>query len=118
MPTANGLIWGVGPAITTPALTDGLGSDQVVLGATAVALKQGGSLTIGFLGNHVWSVTEIEVYGDASNTFRQPFLSYTTANATTLGINSESASNWMMEDWSVPISQTVAQLFKFGGQPV
>ncbi|WP_431299008.1 transporter [Tabrizicola sp. BL-A-41-H6] len=117
-PTKNGLIWGVGPVITTPSLTDGLGSEQWGLGLTAVALKQSGPLTVGFLGNHVWSVTDNDIYGDASNTFLQPFLSYTTPKATTFGINTEAVYNWTTEDWAVPINVTVAQLLTLGDQPV
>jgi hypothetical protein len=117
-PTAGGLIWGAGPVITTPALTEGLGSRQWGLGLTAVALRQSGPVTVGFLGNHVWSVTDNDTYGAASNTFLQPFLSYTTANATTFAINTEAVYSWDQDLWSVPVNLSVAQLINIAGQPV
>ena len=36
----------------------------------------------------------------------------------TFGLNTESTYNWKGENWSVPINLTVAQLMKFGKQPV
>ncbi len=117
-PTANGLIWGAGPVITTPAVDDGLGSEQWGLGATGVVLRITGPLTIGFYGNHVWSVTDNDTLGEASNSFLQPFLSYTTAKATTFGLNTEAVYDWTQDQWAVPINLTVAQLFDFGGHPV
>jgi len=116
-PTAGGLIWGVGPVITTPALQEGLGADEWGAGATVVGLKQSHGWTIGFLGNHVWSVGA-ENGQEFSQSFLQPFISYTTPKATTFGINTESTYNWISEEWSVPINLTVAQLVKVGGRPV
>ncbi len=117
-PTANGLIWGAGPVITTPALTDGLGSEQWGLGVTAVGLKVMGPLTVGALANHVWTVTDNDTNGQSSNTFLQPFISYTTPTATSFSLNTEASYNWVTEDWSVPINATVSQLVNFGGYPV
>lgn len=117
-PTAGGLIWGAGPVITTPALTEGLGSRQWGLGATGVVLRQTGPTTVGFLANHVWSVTGNDTWGEASNTFLQPFLSYTTPTATTFGVNTEAVYDWTSDVWAVPVNVTVAQLLSVGGQPV
>ena len=41
---------------------------------TAVALKQSGSLTIGMLVNHIWSVAGEGDRSDVNSTFIQPFL--------------------------------------------
>ncbi len=117
-PTAGGLIWGVGPVITTPAVSDGLGSEQWGLGITGVALKQTGPVTVGILANHVWSVTDNDTYGEASNSFIQPFVSYTTPGSTTFGANLESVYDWTNDSWYVPVNLTVSQLFNFAGQPV
>jgi hypothetical protein len=116
-PSSNGLIWGVGPVITTPALEEGLGADNWGLGVTGVALRQSHGWTIGFLGNHVWSVGAEEGQ-EFSQSYLQPFVSYTTPKATTFGINTESTYNWLNEEWSVPINLTIAQLVKVGGRPV
>ena len=70
------------------------------------------------LANHVWSIGKSDQYGESSNTFLQPFLSYTTPKATSFGINTESTYNWETEEWSVPINLTVSQIIKVGGKPV
>jgi len=53
-----------------------------------------------------------------SNTFLQPFLAYTTKDAWTYTINTESTYDWKAEQWSVPINAVVSKLTKFGKQPV
>ena len=45
-PTANGVIWGVGPAILIPTGTDFISADKWALGPTAVVLKQEGRLDL------------------------------------------------------------------------
>jgi hypothetical protein len=83
-----------------------------------VALRATGPLTIGALANTIWSVSDNDTYGDNSNTFLQPFFSYTLPSATTLSLNAESNYNWSTDEWSVPINASVAQLVKVGGYPV
>jgi hypothetical protein len=117
-PTAGGLIWGAGPVVQLPTNTDGLGADQWGLGLTGVVLKQNGGWTYGALANHVWTVTNNSVYGEQSVTFLQPFLSFTTPQATTFGLNAESTYNWNTEEWSVPINLAASQLVKIAGRPV
>lgn len=34
------------------------------------------------------------------------------------GVNTESSYNWQSREWSVPVSLTVTQLLKLGGQPL
>ena len=53
-----------------------------------------------------------------SSTFLQPFLSYTTATNTTVGINTESTYDWEAEQWTVPINVTVSQLLRLGSQVI
>jgi hypothetical protein len=56
-PTADGVIWGVGPVLLLPTASDELlGGEQWGLGPTGVALKQQGPWTYGVLANHIWSV--------------------------------------------------------------
>ena len=117
-PTAGGVIWGAGPVFTTPPLNEDLGRDQWGLGATVVALTVKGPLTVGFLGNHIWSVTNNDVFGEQSNTFLQPFLSYTLPSATTFSLNTETGYNWTTDQWSVPINLAVAQMLNAWGQPI
>lgn len=117
-PTAAGWIWGVGPQALLRTGTDNLSSDKWGLGPTAVALKQEHGWTYGVLANHLWSVAGSNQKPDISNTYLQPFLSFTTPHFTTYGINTESNYNWKTSQWSVPINLYVQQLLKIGGQPM
>jgi len=116
-PTAGGWIWGVGPVELLPTATDNaLGSEKWGIGPTAVVLKQQGGWTVGFLGNHIWSVAGDSDRADVNATFLQPFVSYTTKTKTTIGMTTESTYDWQNEEWSVPVIVQVAQLFKIGPQ--
>ncbi|MEM9059302.1 MAG: transporter [Pseudomonadota bacterium] len=118
-PTGSGIIWGAGPVIALPTATDDLlGSGKLGLGPTAVALTQRGPWTVGFLGNHIWSVAGEGGRSDVNSTFVQPFAAYNAPGGWTFGLNSESTYNWETTDWSVPINATVAKLVTFGQQPV
>lgn len=117
-PTKGGLIWGAGPVIQLPTANNGIAPDQWALGVTGVVLKQSGPLTIGALGNHLWSVSGEDRFGELSATFLQPFISYTTPTATTFSLNTESTYDWVTNQWSIPINIGVAQVVRFGAQPV
>lgn len=115
----GGLIWGVGPAFLIPTATDDLlGSEKFGLGPTFVVLKQTGPWTIGMLANQIWSVAGANSREALSSAFLQPFLAYTTKEATTFTLNTESTYNWKAEEWTVPLNFTVTQLLKIGDQPL
>ncbi len=119
LPTAGGIIWGVGPAFLLPTGTDELLSgEQWGAGPTAVLLKQENHWTYGVLANHIWSFAGDHNRDDVSSTFLQPFLSYTTPTAWTFALNTESTYDWKNDQWSVPINISVSKLTKFGEQPV
>lgn len=117
-PTAEGLIWGAGPVALLPSASDNaIGTEQWGLGPTVVMLKQDGPWTVGFLGNHLWSVAGDDERADVNATFLQPFVSYIFQQTkTTVGFNTESTYDWEGDAWSVPLNLTVAQLFKIGPQ--
>ena len=116
-PGPGGLIWGVGPVFLLPTATDDrLGADKFGIGPTAVVLKQSGPWTSGALVNHNWSVAGSDRVGDISTTFLQPFLSYTTQDAWTFSVNTESTYDWKADQWSVPINVSVSKVLKIGGQ--
>ena len=118
-PGPSGIIWGVGPAFLVPTGTDDLlGTGKWGAGPTAVVLKQINGWTVGALANHIWSFAGDGDRADVNSTFIQPFLSYTTPDAWTFGVNTESTYNWETEDWSVPINLFVSKLVKFDQQPV
>jgi hypothetical protein len=41
---------------------------------------------------------------EVSSTFVQPFIAYTTADAWTFTLNTESSYNWETDEWTVPIN--------------
>lgn len=118
-PTAGGTIWGVGPAFLVPTGTDALLSNRKWgAGPTGVVLNQSGPWTYGGLANHIWSVAGPSSRASVSSTFLQPFLAYTTQDAITYGVNSESTYDWKGSAWSVPINLQVSKVTKIGDQPI
>ncbi len=118
-PGPNGLIWGVGPVFLLPTATDDLlGTGKLGVGPTAVALRQSGPWTVGALANHVWSVAGDDDRADVSASFVQPFVSYTTPDAWTFTLTSESTYDWERSDWAIPVNLSVSKLVVVGTQPV
>lgn len=118
-PTANGIIWGVGPVFLFPTGTDPLlSAEKWGAGPTAVALAQRGPWTIGGLTNHIWSFAGDSSRADVNSTFVQPFLTYTTHDAVSYSLTSETSYNWTADTWSVPINFTVSKVMKIGDQLV
>lgn len=117
-PTASGLIWGVGPVFLLPTGDEDLGSEKWGAGPTGVVLKQIGPWSIGALANHIWSFAGEDDRADVNATFLQPFVTYTTANAVTFALNTESTYDWESEQWSVPINMQISKVLQLGKQPV
>ena len=118
-PTASGLIWGAGPVFLLPTGTDDLlSAKKWAAGPTAVVLALRGRWTTGVLANHIWSFAGNSARQDISNTFVQPFASYTWPSAWTVSVTSESSYNWKDEQWSVPVNVSVAKLVRIGKLPV
>lgn len=118
LPTESGWVWGAGPVFLLPTATnDLLGADKWGIGPTVVALKQDGPWTYGALVNHIWSVAG-SGNQDISNTLLQPFLSYTTKDAITYSLNTESTYDWKSEQWAVPLNANVSKVMKLGDQLV
>lgn len=120
-PAKGGLIWGVGPVFALPVTSDpALGTGKFGLGPTFVVLKQFGPWTTGALANHLWSVAGDRGRAGVSQTFVQPFLSYTTSSALTFSLSSETTYNWKADDepWTVPINLQLSKLLTLGGKPI
>ena len=116
-PGPGGVIWGVGPIALLPTATGPIsGIDQWGLGPTGVALVQRGPWTVGALANHLWSVANNGSNANVNATFLQPFVSYTTANAWTISLNTESTYDWAANRWAVPINLLVGKVTKVGNQ--
>jgi len=115
----SGIIWGAGPVFLLPTATnDLLGSEKWGAGPTAVVLKQQHGWTVGALANHIWSFAGDSNRTDVSSTFVQPFITYTTPDAWTFVLNTESTYDWEADQWSVPINFQITKLTKIGSQPV
>jgi hypothetical protein len=116
-PTTGGWIWGAGPVFLLPTGSDNLlSAEKWGAGPTAVLLKQDSGWTYGALANHIWSFAGDNARSDISTTFLQPFLSYTTPTAWTLGVNTESTYDWKDKQWTVPINLTASKVTKVGDQ--
>jgi hypothetical protein len=118
-PTADGWIWGAGPVLLLPTGSDDLlSAGKWGAGPTGVALKQESGWTYGLLFNHIWSFAGDGDRSRVSSTFLQPFVAYTTKDAWTYGLNTESTYDWNAKQWSVPINTSISKLVRFGKQPV
>ena len=120
-PSASDPIWGIGPVFLLPTSThEALGTEKWGIGPTAVVLKQTGPWTYGMLANHIWSVAGKSDRSDVNATFVQPFLNYTTKQAWTYTLNTESTRNWEAneDEWTVPVNVQVTKVLKLGGQLV
>lgn len=115
-----GIIWGIGPVLLLPTGTNDLLSlRQWGAGPTAVVLKQMGGWTFGMLANHIWSYADAKFGAqDVSATFLQPFISYTTPDAWTFTVNTETTHDWRANAWIVPINTIISKLIKVGNQPI
>jgi hypothetical protein len=117
--TFNGFTWGAGPIFLLPTGTDELlGAGKWGAGPTGVLVWQGSGWSLGILGNHIWSFAGDADRTDFDQTYLQPFIAYTTPQAWTFTLQSESTYDWEAREWLVPINFMVAKLVKFGQQPV
>jgi hypothetical protein len=115
----NGITWGVGPALLIPTATDDLlGSGKWGAGPTAVGLWQGHGWTIGALVTQIWSFAGDSDRANVNTTSMQPFIAYTTKDAWTFTLNTESSYDWEADEWSVPINLQVSKIVKLGKLPV
>ncbi len=112
-------VWGVGPIFLIPSAThDSLGAGKLAMGTTMVVLKQHKGWTGGALLWQLWSVAGDHARPDVNTTFLQPFFSFTTRTAWTIGVNTESTYDWTAEQWATPIHLNISKLVHFGTQPM
>jgi len=115
--SSGGWIWGAGPAFLIPTGSNTyLTADKWAAGPTAVALKQQGPWTYGALANHLWSFAGDDARQDLSNTFLQPFVSYTTPQGVSYTLQTESTYNWKDSQWTIPIYAGAAKVLRVGNQ--
>lgn len=118
-PTANGWVLGAGPVFLIPTGTDDLlSADKWGAGPTAVALRQTGPWTTGGLFNHIWSFAGDDDRASVSQSFVQPFMTYTTPSALSVTLTADSTYNWKTSDWTVPVGLFAAQVLQIGRQTI
>lgn len=114
------VIWGVGPAFLLPSATNNsLGSEKFGIGPSTVVLTQPAHWTIGFLFNHIWSVSGANDRSDVNQTFLQPFASYNLGNGVSAGFTMEASANWEAdEQWTAPLLFNLNKVTMLGKRPV
>ena len=111
-------IWGAGPVFLLPTGTDPLmTADKWGAGPTAVGLVQTGPWTFGMLANYIRSFAGNGAR-EVKSTFLQPFVSYTTKDAWTFTLNTESSYDGVGHESTVPVNFMISKLIKIGHQPV
>lgn len=112
-------IWGVGPVLLLPTATnDRLGYGKWGAGPTLVALVQAHGWTAGALLNHIWSFAGDNERRTVSNTFMQPFVSYTWRCGFSITAQSETTFDWEAKQWTIPVALGVSQVVNIGPVPV
>ena len=115
----NGVTWGAGPIFLLPTATDELlGAGKWGAGPTGVLVWQGSGWSVGILANHIWSFAGDADRADFDQTYLQPFIAYTTPQAWTFTLQSESTYDWETGEWLAPINFMVAKIVKIEQQPV
>ncbi len=115
----GGWMWGAGPALQMPTATNSiLGTEKWSVGPTGILVLQHDAWTLGILANHLWSVAGDDDRSAVNASYAQPFLAYTTEDAWTCALNSESTYDWNTDDLGVPVNLTVNKVLDFGGRLV
>ncbi|MEJ0009471.1 MAG: transporter [Alphaproteobacteria bacterium] len=117
----SGIIFGAGPVLLTPTATDeALGGGKWGAGPTAVIVKKGGGWTLGMLASQTWSFagSGSSDRDDVNSLLVQPFVAYTTPQAWTYNLQSESTYDWDEGQAAIPLNFTISKLVKIGLQPV
>ena len=118
----NGWLWGVGPVIQIPTISDkSLGSNVWGGGPTAVLVYMKGPWVAGVLANNVWSFGGTSGLGGTRyNTFlTQPFVNYNFGGGWYVGSAPIITANWLTSGdkaWTLPIGAEVGRVVKIGGK--
>jgi hypothetical protein len=114
------VIWGAGPVLQFPTATNNaLGSEQVGLGPSVVALTQPGRWTVGLLWNQVWKLGGANDRADLNQGFFQPFANYNLGNGLAVGAVIEASAAWEADDvWNSALIFTASKVTVLGKRPV
>jgi hypothetical protein len=118
----NGWLWGIGPAIQAPTISDKtLGSPVWGGGPTGVLVYMKGPWVAGALVNNVWSFGGTTGRGGTSyNMFlTQPFVNYNFGEGWYVGTSPIITANWLTAGnyaWTLPVGANVGKVVKIGGK--
>jgi hypothetical protein len=118
----NGWLWGVGPVIQMPTISDKtLGSPVWGGGPTGVLVYMKGPVVAGVLANNVWSFGGTSGRGGTSyNMFlTQPFMNYNFGEGWYVGTSPIITANWLTTGnnaWTLPVGANVGRVVKIGGK--
>jgi hypothetical protein len=114
------VIWGAGPVLLLPTATNNsLGSEQVGLGPSIVALIQPGRWTTGILLSQIWRVDGPPDRADVNRGFFQPFANYNLGEGLAVGASIEATANWDDDEvWNSALLFTISKVTVLGKRPV
>jgi hypothetical protein len=114
------VVWGAGPVLHLPTATNSaLGSEQVGVGPSVVALVQPGRWTTGILWNQVWSAGGANDRDDLNQGFFQPFVNYNLGGGLAIGVNVEANAAWEADEvWNSAMNLTLSKVTVLGKRPV
>jgi hypothetical protein len=118
----NGWLWGVGPVVQVPTISDKtLGSNVWGGGPTAVVVYMKGPWVAGVLVNNVWSFGGSSgPYGTRYNQFlTQPFVNYNFGGGWYVGSSPIVTANWLAAGdraWTLPFGGNAGRVIKIGGK--
>jgi hypothetical protein len=118
----NGWLWGVGPVIQVPTISNKtLGSPVWGGGPTGVLVYMKGPWVAGALVNNVWSFGGTSGRGGTSyNMFlTQPFVNYNFGGGWYVGTSPIITANWRTTGnnaWTLPVGANVGRVVKIGGK--
>jgi hypothetical protein len=118
----NGWLWGVGPVVQVPTISDkSLGSPVWGGGLTGVLVYLKGPWVAGVLANNVWSFGGTSGPGGTRyNMFLvQPFANYNFGEGWYVGTSPILTANWLTTGdnaWTLPVGANVGKVVKIGGK--
>lgn len=115
----NQLVWGIGTNFLVPTDTHPLlGYNKWALGPAGVAIKIKNSWTFFFLAAQLWSIKGTSQTPPVNLARVYPSIAYTTDDAVSYTIESNSVFNWNINKPSIPLTLSVAKVFNFGKVPI
>jgi hypothetical protein len=118
----DGLIWGAGPVIQLPTISDKtLGSNVWGAGPSGVIVFTTKAVVMGALANNVWSFGGTPGTGGTryDNFLLQPFFNYNFGGGWFAGTSPVITANWLAAGnnaWTLPLGGNFGRLIKLGGK--